>query len=64
MNSIGTGPCAINCNNFSGDVYSFHPAGANIAYVDGSVRFAQRNMAITTLVALVTKDGGEQVSDQ
>jgi prepilin-type N-terminal cleavage/methylation domain-containing protein/prepilin-type processing-associated H-X9-DG protein len=61
MNSIGTGACAINCNNFSGDVYSFHPAGANIAFVDGSVRFAQRNMAITTLIALVTKDGGEQI---
>jgi prepilin-type N-terminal cleavage/methylation domain-containing protein/prepilin-type processing-associated H-X9-DG protein len=59
--SIGSGPCAINCNNLSGDVYSFHPAGANVAFVDGSVRFVQKNIAITTLIALVTKDGGEQV---
>jgi prepilin-type N-terminal cleavage/methylation domain-containing protein/prepilin-type processing-associated H-X9-DG protein len=59
--SIGTGPCAINCNNLSGDVFSFHPAGANVAFVDGSVRFVQKNIAITTLIALVTKDGGEQV---
>jgi prepilin-type N-terminal cleavage/methylation domain-containing protein/prepilin-type processing-associated H-X9-DG protein len=59
--SIGSGPCAINCNNLSGDVYSFHPAGANVAFVDGSVRFVQKNIAITTLIALITKDGGEQV---
>lgn len=61
--SIGSGACAINCNNLSGDVFSFHSAGANIAYVDGSVRFAQKNIAITTLIALVTKDGGEQVGE-
>src|SRR5205085_434514 len=59
--TVGTGPCAVNCNNLSGDIYAFHPAGANIAFVDGSVRFVAKNMPITTLIALVTKDGGEQV---
>jgi prepilin-type processing-associated H-X9-DG protein len=58
---VGSGPCAVNCNNLSGDIYSFHPAGANVAFVDGSVRFVQKNVAITTLIAWVTKDGGEQV---
>jgi len=59
--SIGSGPCAINCNNLSGDVFSFHPSGANIAFVDGSVRMVSKNIPITTLIALVTKDGGENV---
>ncbi len=59
--SIGSGPCAMNCNNLSGDVYAFHPAGANVCFVDGSVRFVAKNIPITTLIALVTKDGGEQV---
>jgi len=59
--SVGTGPCAINCNNLSGDVYSFHTRGANIVFVDGSVRFVTQNIPIATLIALVTKDGGETV---
>jgi prepilin-type N-terminal cleavage/methylation domain-containing protein/prepilin-type processing-associated H-X9-DG protein len=58
---VGSGPCVMNCNNLSGDVYSFHPAGANICFVDGSVRFVAKNIPITTLIAMVTKDGGEQV---
>jgi prepilin-type processing-associated H-X9-DG protein/prepilin-type N-terminal cleavage/methylation domain-containing protein len=59
--SIGTGPCAINCNNQSGDIYAFHPQGANILFADGSVRFVTSSVTITTLAALVTKGGGEVV---
>jgi prepilin-type processing-associated H-X9-DG protein len=59
--NFGTGPCAMNCNNLQGDIYSFHPNGANIAFADGSVRFVQASIPITTLAALVTKAGGEVV---
>jgi prepilin-type N-terminal cleavage/methylation domain-containing protein/prepilin-type processing-associated H-X9-DG protein len=58
MASIGTGPCAMNCNNQT-DIYSFHTGGANIAFADGSVRFVSQSVNITTLAALVTKAGGE-----
>lgn len=34
------GNCLINCTNFAGiNMFSFHPGGANIAKVDGSVSF-------------------------
>jgi prepilin-type N-terminal cleavage/methylation domain-containing protein/prepilin-type processing-associated H-X9-DG protein len=55
----GTGPCAMNCNNLNGDIYSFHTGGANIAFCDGSVRFLSDSTPITTLAAIVTKAGGE-----
>jgi prepilin-type processing-associated H-X9-DG protein/prepilin-type N-terminal cleavage/methylation domain-containing protein len=57
--NIGSGPCAINCNNLQGDIYSFHPGGANVVFADGSVRFVRENISIVTLAALVTKAGGE-----
>jgi prepilin-type N-terminal cleavage/methylation domain-containing protein/prepilin-type processing-associated H-X9-DG protein len=59
--SIGTGPCAMNCNNLQGDIYSFHTGGANVAFADGSVRFVRSSINIATLAALVTKAGGEVV---
>ena len=59
MANNGTGPCAMNCNNLNGDLYSFHTGGANVAFCDGSVRFLSDSTTITTLAALVTKAGGE-----
>jgi prepilin-type N-terminal cleavage/methylation domain-containing protein/prepilin-type processing-associated H-X9-DG protein len=61
--NTGTGPwpCAINCNNLAGDIYSFHPGGANVAFADGSVRFVKESVTIALLAALVTKTGGEVV---
>src|SRR5262249_60203534 len=59
--SFGTGPCAMNCNNLQGDIYSFHTGGANIAFADGSVRFLSQTITIQTLAALVTRSGGEVV---
>ncbi len=58
---FGNGPCVMNCNNQQGDIYSFHIGGANIAFADGSVRFVAQTIDINTLVALVTKGGGEVV---
>ncbi len=57
--AFGTGPCAMNCNNLQGDIYSFHTGGANAGFADGSVRFLQEGISIQVLAALVTKDGGE-----
>jgi prepilin-type processing-associated H-X9-DG protein len=57
----GTGPCVLNCNNLQGDIYSFHPTGANVSFADGSVRFRRDSFSIVILVVLVSKDGGEVV---
>jgi prepilin-type N-terminal cleavage/methylation domain-containing protein/prepilin-type processing-associated H-X9-DG protein len=61
LGSVGTGPCAINCSNQSGDVYAFHTGGANIGFADGSVKFVSGSVTVTILAALVTKGGGEVV---
>ena len=41
---------------------SFHPGGANAAFVDGSVRFLKNSLAYPVLWALGTKAGGEVLS--
>lgn len=57
-----SGTCAMNCNNLSGDIYSFHSGGANVAFADGSVRFIRDTIPITSLVGLVTRAGGEDIN--
>ncbi len=52
------GMSAINCSNYRG-VYSFHSAGANGAFADGSVRLLGREMSPTVFFAFVTARGGE-----
>jgi prepilin-type N-terminal cleavage/methylation domain-containing protein/prepilin-type processing-associated H-X9-DG protein len=59
--NFGTGPCVMNCNNLQGDVYSFHPGGANIGFADGSVKFVQQSISIQVMAALVTKNSGEVI---
>lgn len=59
--AFGQGPCAMNCNNLQGDIYSFHVGGANVTFADGSVRFLKDKISIVTLAALVTKAGNEVV---
>ncbi len=54
------GPCAINCTN-NNEVYSFHSAGANLLFADGSVRFGQSNLNVNILLALATRGYGEVV---
>jgi len=46
----------------SGEVYAFHPTGANVAFGDGSVRLINQDIAIRTFASLVTRSGGEEVS--
>jgi prepilin-type N-terminal cleavage/methylation domain-containing protein/prepilin-type processing-associated H-X9-DG protein len=60
--SIGQGPCVMNCNNLSGDIYAFHTNGANIAFADGHVQYVREGISITVLASLVTKAGGEVVN--
>jgi prepilin-type processing-associated H-X9-DG protein len=56
------GPCPLNCSN-EREVYGFHPGGASAVFADGSVHFLQAGMNLRTLAALVTRAGGEVVSD-
>jgi prepilin-type N-terminal cleavage/methylation domain-containing protein len=46
----------------SGEVYAFHPAGANAGLADGSVRFLSDKTTISVLAALVTRNGGETLT--
>jgi prepilin-type N-terminal cleavage/methylation domain-containing protein/prepilin-type processing-associated H-X9-DG protein len=54
------GPCGINCTN-NREFYSFHPAGANAVFADGSVHMLRANIPLTVLTALVTRSGAEVV---
>ena len=59
--STGTtryGPCGVNCNNLL-DLYSFHGAGVNVAFADGSVRWLSSSVPLSLLAALITRNGGE-----
>ena len=40
---------------------SFHPGGANVLLMDGSVRFIKSGIALTTWNALGTRAGGEAI---
>jgi prepilin-type processing-associated H-X9-DG protein len=54
------GPCAVNCSN-GASIYGFHPGGANVLFVDGSVKFLQAGLAEEIMVALVSIAEGEIV---
>jgi prepilin-type processing-associated H-X9-DG protein len=56
------GTFVINSSNYRG-VYSFHTAGANAAFADGSVHTLGRNMSPAVFFALVTARGHEITSD-
>jgi prepilin-type processing-associated H-X9-DG protein len=57
------GPCAINCSNAYG-LYSFHRGGVNTVFVDGSVHFVSETANLhSSVIALITRNGGEVVSD-
>jgi prepilin-type processing-associated H-X9-DG protein/prepilin-type N-terminal cleavage/methylation domain-containing protein len=56
------GTCAVNCTN-NREVYGFHPGGANVVFADGHVRFLKAAIDIRVFARLVTRAGGEVVSD-
>jgi prepilin-type N-terminal cleavage/methylation domain-containing protein/prepilin-type processing-associated H-X9-DG protein len=56
------GPYAINVTNCD-SIYAFHSGGANVSFCDGSVRFLTQDIAIATLVALITKNRGDLPGD-
>ena len=48
----------VNCGP-NEETFSFHPAGANVAFADGSVQFLRETIDAPTFAALMSKDGGE-----
>lgn len=57
------GFCTINCNNSWG-IYSFHVAGANALFVDGSVHFLHVSLNRDVFAGIVTRTGGEVIGDE
>lgn len=57
------GPCAVNCSNAKGNMYSFHEGGVQVLLCDGSVRFISENLGATVLASLITCQGGEVVGE-
>jgi prepilin-type N-terminal cleavage/methylation domain-containing protein/prepilin-type processing-associated H-X9-DG protein len=55
------GTCMINYTS-NNEIYAWHTGGANALFGDGSVRFLRDSTPATTIVALVTRAGGETVT--
>ena len=55
------GPNLINGSNNYG-IYAFHPAGANVLFVDGSTRFVEESAAANVVAAQLTVQGGDAAS--
>ncbi|MBP3954422.1 DUF1559 domain-containing protein [Gemmata sp. G18] len=53
--------CTVNCNNANG-VYGFHTGGANVAFLDGSVRFVREGLDRQLLLAAMSPAAGEVLS--
>ena len=49
----------INHRQSTGEIQSWHPAGANALFADGSVAFLHRTIDLQTLGAIQTRNGGE-----
>ncbi|MDR3619548.1 MAG: DUF1559 domain-containing protein [Paludisphaera borealis] len=56
------GNCVVNCTNYGGSSFSFHPGGVNVAMGDGSVRFVKETVATTTLFSLIGVNDGNIIS--
>jgi prepilin-type processing-associated H-X9-DG protein len=54
------GPCPINCTN-NNEAFSFHPAGINASFADGSVHFLDDDIDIQVYAALITREGDEPI---
>ena len=53
---------AFNKTNYN-EAYSFHPGGMNVSFCDGHTKYLNERMSLKVLAMLVTKNGGEQVTE-
>jgi prepilin-type N-terminal cleavage/methylation domain-containing protein/prepilin-type processing-associated H-X9-DG protein len=60
--NLANDTCSMNCDNIN-ETYSFHLAGCNFAFGDGSVRFLSRNTPIGVIGQLGTASGGETITN-
>ena len=49
--------------DFGQEFHSYHPGGGNFLFADGSARFLKESIAPKTLAALLSRKGGEILSD-
>ena len=60
--AAGISPASIPFGTYgTGQPFSFHPEGLNVALGDGSVKFVSQNIPIRLFARLVTRDQGETV---
>ncbi|HEY8503192.1 MAG TPA: DUF1559 domain-containing protein [Gemmataceae bacterium] len=59
---IEGGCCVINCNN-NDEIYAFHSGGSLALFGDGGVRFLRENVPPAVVAALISRSGGEVVTD-
>jgi prepilin-type processing-associated H-X9-DG protein len=55
------GPCPLNCSNQFA-IYSFHPAGANAVFADGSVHFLAQTIDLFTFFNLIARADGDIIA--
>ncbi len=56
------GNCLLNCTNDS-EIFAFHVGGAQFLFGDGSVHFLSQSINGQTLIAILTRDRGDIVTD-
>ncbi len=57
-----TCPWNVHDCGLNNEIFSFHPGGANVLFMDGHVSFLRDGVDIIVLRALITRDGGEVTS--
>jgi prepilin-type processing-associated H-X9-DG protein len=57
--TVNTEPVINRHNN--GEIYAFHPGGAQLAFADGSARFLSDELETIVGIALTTRAGGEAI---
>ncbi|MEX1231136.1 MAG: DUF1559 domain-containing protein [Planctomycetaceae bacterium] len=63
VDSGNGGPCAINCSNGNGVLYSFHEGGIHVLMGDGAVRFISENIGGGVFAGLITRARGEVLGE-